>query len=70
VTRHRLTHVWAAATALRLTPHLMPGVVNCDPMASGEHHSSTPNRRAPQQSRNEAIRQTCRGFGRTVPRIG
>jgi hypothetical protein len=48
----------------------MPDVVDCDPVVSFDHHSSTRNRRTVQQSRNEAIRQACRGFGRTVPRIG
>jgi hypothetical protein len=48
----------------------MPDVVNCDPVDSCDHHSSTRNRRTAQQFRNEAIRQTCCGFGRRVPRIG
>jgi len=66
VTRHGLNHVWAAATALWPTGHLMLDVVNCDPMVSFDHHSSTRNRRSERQYRNEAIRQTYRGFGRTV----
>jgi hypothetical protein len=70
VTRHGLNHVWAEATALQPTAHLMPDVVNCDPMVSFRHHSSTQNRRTVQQFGNEATRQTCRGFGRTVPCIG
>jgi hypothetical protein len=48
----------------------MPDVVNYDPMVSFDHHSSTRNRRTARQFGNEAICQTCRGFGRTVPRIG
>jgi hypothetical protein len=70
VTRHGLNHAWAAATALRPTAHLMPDVINCDPTLSFDHHSSTINRHAARQYRNEAISQTCRGDGRTVPRIG
>jgi hypothetical protein len=48
----------------------MPDVINCDPMVSFDHHSSTRNRRTERQYRNEAIRQTRSGFGRTVPCIG
>ena len=70
MTRHGLNHVWAAATALRPTGHLMLDVVNCDLMLSLYRHSSARNRRTAQQFRNEAIRQACRGFGRTVPCIG
>jgi hypothetical protein len=70
VTRHGLNHVGAAATALPPTGHLMLDVVNCDPVVSCDHYSSMRNPRTVRQFRNEAIRQTCRGFSRTVPGIG
>jgi hypothetical protein len=50
--------------------HLVPNVVNCAPMVWFDHHSSTRNRRAVHQYRNEATRQTCNGDGPTVLRIG
>ena len=53
VTRHGLHHARAAATALRPTAPLVPDVVNCDPTLSFDHHSSTKNRRAVHQYRNE-----------------
>jgi hypothetical protein len=49
VTRQGLNHVWAAATALWPTAHLMPDVVDCDPMVSFDPHSSTRNRRTERQ---------------------
>ena len=70
MTRHGMNHVWAAATDLRPTAHFMPDVVNCAPMTSFDRHSSTRNRRTARRFRNEAVRQTCRGFGRTVPPFG
>ena len=70
MTRHGLNQASAAATAPQPTAHLMRDVVNCDPMLPFDHHSSTRNRRAARQYRNQAIRQTCRGDGRTGPRIG
>jgi hypothetical protein len=36
----------------------MPAVVTCDPMLSFDHHSSTRNRAAARQYRNDATRQT------------
>ena len=69
MTRHGLNHVWAAATGRRPTGHLTLDVINCDPMVSFDHHSSTRNRRTERHFRNEAIRQTRSGFGRTVPCI-
>jgi hypothetical protein len=71
VTRHGLNDAGvAAATALPPTAHLMPDVITRDPTRPFDHRSSTRNRRAARQSRNEAIRQTCRADGRTVPHIG
>ena len=55
---------------LRPMAHLVPDVVNYDPMVCFDHHPSTRNRRAVHQYPNEATRQACNGDGRTVLRIG
>ena len=70
MTRHGLSHTWAAATVLRPTAHLTPDVINGDPTLFFDYYSSTPNRRAARKYRNEAIHQTCRGYGPTAPRFG
>ena len=70
VTRHGLHHPRAAATSFGRWPILCPMSSIAIRWLCFDHHSSTRNRRAVHQYRNEATRQTCNGDGRTVLRIG
>jgi hypothetical protein len=66
VTRHGLNHTRAIATALRPMAHLVPDVVNCDPIVAFEHHLSTIDPRASHHSGNNAARWTCQGPGQLI----
>src|SRR5262249_60787075 len=63
VTRHGLDHTRATATVLRPMAHLVPDVVNGNPMVFFDHYSSTRNRQAARQYHNNATCQTHRSVG-------
>jgi hypothetical protein len=58
-----------AAIALRPMAHLVPEVLNNDPMVRSDHHSSISNRRAARQCHNNAARQKRRSVGQSIPNL-
>jgi hypothetical protein len=69
VTRLGLDHTRLAAIALRPMAHLVPDVLNYDPMVRSDHHSSISNRRAARQCHNNAAHQTRRSLGQSIPNV-
>ena len=70
VTRHGPNQPCAAASLLRSTADLVPGIVNGEPATSFARYSGTRSRRPSHQNRNDAALQTSRGTGRRFPDTG